>query len=185
MNALQRPLTYDDLLDMPDDGQRREVIGGELIVNPAPTPGHQRVARRLFRLIDDYAMRTGAGEAFFAPVDVLLGRFDTVQPDLVFLSSNQPRVSDSVRGIEVAPDLVVEVLSLGTAGMDRVRKMALYANAGVREYWLADPAERTLVVHFLVDGVYVSAGEDEDGQIASRVLPGLRIEPGEVFADLV
>lgn len=91
MIALQRPLTYADLVKIPDDGMRREIIGGELIVNPAPTTGHQRVVGYLYRLLSAYADDRG-GEAFFAPVDVLLGRFNVVQPDLIFLSAAQPRV---------------------------------------------------------------------------------------------
>jgi len=66
MSVQLRPLTYEDLYAMPDDGLRREIIGGELIVNPAPGPGHQRVLRALFRLIDDQVQRTSMGEVFFA-----------------------------------------------------------------------------------------------------------------------
>lgn len=178
-----RPLTYDDLREIPDDGMRREIIGGELIVHPAPTTGHQRVAGYLYRLICAYADEHG-GEAFFASVDVLLGRFNVVQPDLIFLSAEQPRVPSEQQAIERAPDLVVEVLSPSTKGTDRVRKMALYASSGIREYWIADPDPRTLVIHVLDDEEYVAVQPDADGSIASRQLPGLRVDPAAVFAGL-
>jgi Uma2 family endonuclease len=100
MIATLRPLTYDDLLQMPDDGQRYEIIGGELIVNPAPTSGHQRVLGRLYRLIDDHVRRSDAGEVFIAPFDVLLGHFDAVEPDLLFLSAAHPRVPDDQNSID-------------------------------------------------------------------------------------
>jgi Uma2 family endonuclease len=66
MIATLRPLTYDDLRDMPDDGQRYEIIDGELIVTPAPTMGHQRVVGRLYHLLDDYARRVRRGGSFCA-----------------------------------------------------------------------------------------------------------------------
>lgn len=184
VGVLPRPLTYDDLSLMPDDGLRREIIGGELIVNPAPSPGHQRVVGHLYRLIGDHARDSGAGEVLFAPVDVLLGRFDVVEQDLVYLSSERGRVADGAKGIEVPPDLVVEVISPSSSGIDRVRKMALYAGAGVAEYWIADPATRMLELYALEGDDYVAIQQESDGRLASRVLTGFRIDPTEAFAVL-
>jgi Uma2 family endonuclease len=184
MIATLRPLTYDDLRDMPDDGQRYEIIGGELIVTPAPTSGHQRVLRRLVRIFDDYADHFNAGEVFFAPFDVLLGRFDAVEPDLVFLSAARPRVPNEDNSIDYAPDVVVEVISPSSRRVDRVRKMALYARSGVPEYWIADPVDRTLVVNLLQGEDYVSVAPDADGWFSSPTLPGLRIDPTTVFVGL-
>ena len=81
MVSTLRPLTYEDLLHMPDDGQRYEVIGGELIVNPAPRREHQEVMANLDWILQRYVMESGAGRAFPNPVDVYLGRNDIVQPD--------------------------------------------------------------------------------------------------------
>ncbi len=184
MSVQLRPLTYDDLSLMPDDGLRREIIGGELIVTPAPSPGHQRVLRSLFRLIDDHVQRTSMGEVFFAPVDVLLSRFNVVEPDLVYPSSERGRVADRAKGIEITPDLVVEVISPSSGGTDRVRKMALYASAGVAEYWIADPATRLLDLYALQGDDYVAIPSENDGSIASRVLAGFRVDPAAVFAVL-
>src|SRR5829696_1477299 len=155
MIATLRPLTYDDLRDMPADGQRYEIIDGELIVTAAPTMGHQRVVGRLYRLLDDYARQVQGGEVAFAPFDVRLGHFDAVEPDLVFLSAARPRVPNDENSIDYAPDLVVEVVSPSSRRVDRVRKMALYARSGVSEYWTADPMERTLVVNLLQGKEYI------------------------------
>ena len=184
MIATLRPLTYDDLLDMPDDGQRYEIIGGELIVNPAPTPGHQRVVGRLYRLLDDYARRVQGGEVAFAPFDVRLGHFDAVEPDLVFLSASRPRVPDDENSINYAPDLVVEVISRTSRRNDLVRKMALYARAGIPEYSIADPERRMLVINILQSEDYVLVEPDADGCLASPTLPGLRVDLAEVFSGL-
>src|SRR5919107_3192891 len=184
MIATLRPLTYDDLRDMPDDGQRYEIIGGELIVTPAPTSGHQRVLRRLVRMLDDYANQFNAGEVFFAPFDVVLSRNDAVEPDLVFLSAARPRVPNEDNSIDYAPDLVVEVVSPSSRRVDRVRKMALYARSGVPEYWIVDPGERTLVVNLLQGEEYVPVVPNSDGLLTSPTLPGLRVDPSEVFSSL-
>jgi Uma2 family endonuclease len=184
MIATLRPLTYEDLQDMPDDGQRYEVIGGELIVTPAPSTGHQRVLRRLFRIVDGHAQKTHAGETFFAPIDVLLGRNDAVEPDLVFLLAAHDRVPDNVNTITFVPDLVVEVVSPCSRRIDNVRKMALYARAGIAEYWIADPERRIFVINVLIGDEYVPLEPDADGQFSSRVLAGLKIDPVDVFADL-
>lgn len=183
MSALQRPLTYDDLLDMPDDGTRREVIGGELIVNPAPTAGHQDVVGNIYVILRTYAQENG-GHVYLAPFDVLLGRFNVVQPDLVYLSPAQPRVSSDRHLFEGTPELVVEVISPGTGWIDRARKMALYATAGVAEYWIADPERRLIAVHVLNGDEYKAADPDATGLVSSVVLPGLWVNPADVFAGL-
>ena len=184
MIATLRPLTYNDLRDMPDDGQRYEIIDGELIVTPAPTMGHQRVVGRLYRLLDDYARRVQGGEVALAPFDVRLGHFDAVEPDLVFLTATRPRVPNDENSIDYAPDLVVEVISPSSRRVDRIRKMALYARSGVSEYWIADPMDRTLMVNLLEGKEYVPIAPDADGWIASPTLPGLRVDPAEVFSGL-
>jgi Uma2 family endonuclease len=184
MIATLRPLTYDDLKDMPDDGQRYEIIGGELLVTPAPTSNHQRVVGRIFRLLDDYARDTDAGEVFMAPFDVHLGRYDAVQPDLVFVPAIRPRVPGEENSIAYPPGLVVEILSPSTRTADRVKKMALYARSGVPEYWIADPLTRTIAINVLDGEEYVPVQPDADARLASRALPGLTVDPVVIFAGL-
>jgi Uma2 family endonuclease len=184
MIATLRPLTYDDLQNMPDDGQRYEIIDGELIVSPAPIANHQRVLKRLVRTFDDFANETRTGEVFFAPFDVQLGYHDVVEPDLVFIATEQGRVPGLDHKFEGSPILVVEVISPSSRQTDRVRKMALYARSGVREYWIADPEQRTLVVNLLEGHTYVPASPDAAGGFASQALPGLRVDPLDIFSGL-
>ena len=182
MIATLRPLTYDDLQDMPDDGQRYEIIGGELLVTPAPTAGHQRVLARLHRLLDDFVRLRDAGEVFFAPFDVKLAHFDAVEPDIVYLSAARPPVANDENSIDYAPDLVVEVASPSSHRVDRVKKMALYARSGISEYWIADPMRREIDVYALAGENYLPVEPDADGHIPSRVLPGLCLDPEAIFA---
>ncbi len=184
MVATLRPLTYADLLDMPDDGQRYEIIGGELSVNPAPRRDHQLVVADVTWIVEQVLRETDWGTVIPHPVDVYLGPNDVVQPDLVVIANARLDMYRPEGIVDGPPDLVVEVLSPSTRRTDLVRKMALYARSGVPEFWVADPEQRTFAVNVLVGDAYVAAQPEPDGTIASRVVPGLKIDPANVFARL-
>lgn len=176
---IDRPYTVEDLANIPDDGRRYEVIGGELVVSPAPTTKHQRVSIRLSRIFADHLDRSGNGEVFAAPLDVVLGTHDIVQPDLVVvLQQHADRVTDA--GIEGAPDIVIEITTPSSQRMDRIRKSATYATFGVPEYWIVDPETETILVHALVDGRY-QPNEGGEGSVRSVQLPDLIVDPSDLF----
>ena len=181
MSVATRPLTYDDLLDTPDDGNRYEIIGGELVVSPAPTPKHQLVLYRISRVVGDIVERDTLGQVFFAPLDVRFHPHDIVEPDLLFIRRERLHLIQS-KLVEGAPDLVVEVLSPSSRTRDRVRKMALYAGSGVEEYWIADPDHKTLTVYALVNGTYQPVEAIND-VVSSTVLPGLHVEISDLFRE--
>ena len=138
---ITKPTTWEDVLRMPDDGNRYEFIGGRLYVTPAPVIRHQRVSRRLQSALMQVLRDGGHGEVFYAPVLVEFpGTGDRVQPDILFVS-NERRGIVGEKQVTGAPDLVVEILSPSTAHRDRGIKLDLYARCGVREYWIADPNE--------------------------------------------
>ncbi len=137
----QTPTTWEDVLRMPDDGNRYEFIGGRLYVTPAPVTRHQRISKRLqaalMRVLED----PGHGEVFGAPLLVEFpGTGDRVQPDLLFVSDGRREIIGE-KQVMGAPDLVVEILSPSTAHRDRGIKLDLYARSGVRQYWIVDPDE--------------------------------------------
>ncbi len=182
MSILTRPLTYDDLVQVPEDGNRYEIIGGELVVAPAPIPLHQRVSKRAFLLLDGFVETRGLGEVFYAPLDVQLGDHDIVEPDLVFIARERLAIVERTRVIGV-PDLLVEILSPLTRIRDEALKARLYAEAGVAEYWIVDPDERTLRVFVLEDERYALLPPEPNG-VHSRVLPGLVVDVAALFEDL-
>lgn len=143
--------TYADYLTWPDD-ERWEIIGGEAhAMTPAPSPIHQRLVLRVASRLES-ALRGHPCEAFVAPVDVVLSESDVVQPDVIVVCD---RTKIARRGIEGAPDVVVEVLSPGSGLRDRREKRALYERSGVKEYLLVDGDGR-LVERFRqgADGAY-------------------------------
>ncbi len=181
MTITTRRLTYEDLLKTPDDLNRYEIIDGELVVSPAPILDHQRVVHAIVRLLDRFVDAAGTGEVFFAPVDVELTPHDIFEPDVLYVSEDRRDIKRHGR-IVGAPDLVVEVLSPSSFHRDRVQKLAVYARADVREYWLADPEARTLTIHANDGGTMKPLAPDDLGRIASAVLPGLVIDPETLFA---
>src|SRR5918997_2753133 len=136
--------TYEDLFSLPDDGRRYEIIEGELYEKPSPSWAHAAVIASLITMLIPLVTRLG-GRWFTAPVDVFFQGANPVQPDILVLLPDWPG-SLTQRGIEGAPDLLVEVLSPSNRGHDLLTKRALYARAGVREYWIVDPTNCTVEI---------------------------------------
>ena len=174
-------LTYADWLQFPDDGRLYEVIDGELLVTPPPNIRHQRASRELQFQIHLHLRQNGKGEVLNAPVGVRLRDDLIVGPDLiVILAEHADRIGKQV--IDGAPDLVVEILSPGTAGRDLGTKRDAYAAAGVPEYWIVDPETRTVEVLTLDGAAYRRAGLYGIGDtLVSPVLDALTIDVGDVF----
>lgn len=180
---LARPLTYNDLVNMPDDRNRYEIINGELLVSPSPKRGHQEVALAILELVAPHVRTRDLGRMYFAPVDVRLGVNDIVEPDLLFIRKDRLDIYQESGVVEGPPDLVVEIISPSSSSIDTIRKAALYARAGVLEYWLVDPDKRTFRLLALREGVYEDAGPQK-GRFHSSVLDGLVIDPSPLFANL-
>ena len=180
---LPRPLTYDELIAMPDDGQRYELIDGEVCASPAPHRVHQKMSFRLTLQVGGHVEELGLGELYHAPVDVRLSPYDIVQPDLIFLRRDRLHLYQGSI-VEGPPDIVVEILSPSTRQVDLVRKAALYARAGVPEYWQVDLDARKLRILVLHEGQYREVAVDAEGHLRSVVLPDLVIDPDVLFAHL-
>jgi Uma2 family endonuclease len=183
MSLLARPLTYDDLCRMPDDLNRYEVIGGELVVSPYPNRAHQKVSLRLTLLIAQYVDARRLGEVYVAPVDVRLSPHNIVEPDLLFLRHDRLGMYGPTGPVEGPPDLVVEIISPSSRVMDRIRKAALYADSGVPEYWLVDAEKLEFQLLTLDQGQYEPVAA-EDGRFHSIIIPGLAVDPATLFAGL-
>lgn len=177
-------LTIEDHQHFPDDGKRYEILSGKLVVTPSPTYEHQSISANLLFLIATYLRQNPIGEFLHAPLDVILANDTVCQPDLLYIRKERLAeiASDWVRG---APDLAIEILSPSSAILDMHRKKIVYARFGIREYWVVDPASRTVLRHLWADGGY---GEGElhegSGVIVTPLLPGLEIPLLEIFPAL-
>jgi Uma2 family endonuclease len=135
---------YEDLLTMPDDGRRYELLEGDLLVSPSPKPRHQRIVSNLDRMLG-HLEESGLGQGYVAPVDVVLDRHTAFVPDVFFIRTDRLGIVTD-RNVSGAPDLVVEVLSDSTRDVDLGRKLRAYGKHGVGEYWVVDPDANTLQV---------------------------------------
>jgi Uma2 family endonuclease len=174
-------LTYEDYAALPDDGRRYELHEGELSVTPAPGTNHQATLLNLVVILHGHVNARALGEVFPAPVDCILENVTIVQPDIVFIETARQAVI-SERGIEGAPTLAVEVISPSTAGIDRRRKLQLYARYAVPYYWIADPPARTIEAHQLTQGAYREVGALSGTASASLPpFPDLILDPREIW----
>jgi Uma2 family endonuclease len=195
---LSEHFTYRQYRTWPDE-ERFELIDGLAWMMSAPSQRHQTISMRLSGEL--YLFLKGKTcMPFSAPFDVLLPKADeaddevdsVVQPDImVFCDPSRIRTANA-RG---APDLVVEILSPSTSRKDQNEKHRLYERAGVREYWVVDPAALSIWVYRLVEG---GSGGGQKGErrfdagilkeqfrdwtrIESAVLEGFFVDPGELF----
>jgi Uma2 family endonuclease len=171
-------LTYADYVGYPDDGMRHEIIDGDHYMNPAPSPYHQTLSKRLQYQLYSKIELPGLGQVFDAPIDVQLSEHDIVRPDLiVVLPDSQARITPS--RIKGPPDLVVEILSPSTAGNDQGLKRTVYEKFGVREYWIVDPTENTLTLLESIDGTYRPRNSGDDVPLV--ILPDLVVSFSHVW----
>jgi Uma2 family endonuclease len=175
--------TYADYLEW-DEGERYELIDGEAYMMAPPSRPHQEVSGELFGAIWEF-LKGKPCKVYAAPFSVRLYPAEdlsddtVVEPDLVVICDSSKLDHRSCNG---APDLVVEILSSSTSRHDRIVKFQKYREAGVREYWIVDPEEKSLVVYALKNGEYVASTYEDTDTVQVAVLPGCAIDLKNVFA---
>jgi len=135
-----RAWTLDDLYALPDDGNKYELIRGELFVTPAPTLEHESILARLTRILDPYVAAHNLGLIFRARA-ALRFKGSEAEPDLMV---RRPTAADQTWETAPPPSLLVEVLSPSTRRRDRKEKRDFYLDAGVAEYWIVDPEAKAI-----------------------------------------
>lgn len=177
----KRIYTYKDYLLLPE-GAPYQLIGGELVMTPSPSPYHQRVSKRLeFLLYEFVEKKRDMGEVFYSPIDVYLEETEVYQPDIIFISKERLNIIGEKR-IEGAPDIVIEILSPTTAYYDLRHKKTMYARHGVKEYWIVDPMEKSLEIYENKGGEFILIeSAKEKGNVKSRLLEGFDVNVEEIF----
>lgn len=185
--------TYEEYRQL-DDGNRYEVIGGELIMSPAPSSIHQKVSRDLEWIIWQFVKEKSLGEIYHAPIDVVFNEGtageETVQPDILFIAAANAQIIKP-RGIFGAPDLIVEIISASSEYRDMVVKRAIYEKNRVAEYWLVNPYMKSITVLALTEkgtyelfahGALAEDTVEQKKEVTSKLLAGLTVKLEEVFA---
>jgi Uma2 family endonuclease len=136
--------TYEDYAALPDDGNKYEVLDGEVLVTPSPSTRHQHILFMLSIQLYEYVNRYELG-VVLPDIDLLFQPGQFLRPDLLFVPTSA-REGIAHRGIELTPGLVVEVLSPSSSSNDRVKKPRRYGDFGVPEYWVVDPEDEMVWV---------------------------------------
>lgn len=177
-------MTYDDLLALPDDGLRHELIDGEHIVSPSPGSAHQLIVGNLYLLLRQFLREHHIGVAMLAPFDIVFSRFDVVEPDLIYFTMDRFRAIVGEKNAQGPPDLAVEILSPWSRRRDEITKRCLYERWGVGEYWVVDPDIDTMKVYRLAGGKFDKATElsaEAGDSLTTPLLPGLSLPLSSIF----
>ncbi len=166
-----------------EEGAPFQLINGDLVMSPSPTPYHQLLSGRLFYLIQSHLEKINSGGiCLYAPMDVRLDEENVFQPDLLYIAEERKEelMIDRISG---APDLVVEILSPSTAYYDLKQKKGFYERFGVKEYLIIDPGAKDVEVYNLINEEYIlHQKEKQNGTITLSTLPGLQIHLQKLFA---
>ena len=171
--------TVEDYLQLGEESWF-QLINGELVMSPSPSLKHQITIGKIFRILDDFAHSINA-LAVLSPIDIYFDNKNVYQPDALLVSNERKNIL-SERGLEGAPDLIVEVLSVSNSKYDRYEKREKYHEFGVLEYWIVDPNNETVEVFELQKQpekpvIYQIA----DGQFNSLTFPDLNVELKKIF----
>lgn len=180
----RRLATYEALLALPPD-VRAELIDGEVVVAPSPSPLHQGAVGRLYADVH-YPFERGRGGPggwwLILDVDVSFGQHDVLRPDIAGWRRERVPAYPTERPVGMTPDWVCEVLSPGTAARDQGEKRAIYQRANVPWYWIVDPANRSLSVYRLTpDGYVLDTSVGDSGVARLRPFEAVELELEALF----
>jgi Uma2 family endonuclease len=176
-------LTVADLDACPDDNNRYELIEGELFVSRAPGIPHQRVLHNLQMELGSYLKENPVG-IIVPGTGAIFSDYDAVIPDLLFVRRERWNDVTAEQKIISAPDIVVEILSPGQENRrrDLSVKRQLYAKYRVKEYWIVDNENQSVLIFHLQDETLEEIARLRDiDEITSSLLPGFHLKAGAVF----
>ncbi|HYP52630.1 MAG TPA: Uma2 family endonuclease [Pyrinomonadaceae bacterium] len=184
-SPLVKTYTLEEFWQLPDapDRSKLELIAGVLYMTPPPEHTHDDVIARLINILSAHLTSTGDTGKLYAPrAAIWASRHTYLEPDLFYVSAEtRTRLNPKRRD---TADLVVEVISPGSAIYDRNTKADTYGALGVRELWLIDNAARAVEVRYQTGGGFGESKLFEGGaRVESRVLPGLDFQAEELFKD--
>lgn len=191
--ATKKKFSFEDYLLMPEINHPYEIIDGEFMASPASIPVHQRIVANVCTPLSNYVEAKDLGVALFAPVDIILQRHSlrTRQPDVLFIHKDKlPGTGfdaiEELQILEIAPDLVVEVLSASDTEKVLSGKLLDYQRIGIKECWLVSREARSVEVLQLTKEQFQSLGHFGLGKtIQSEVLPDFRLTVDAIFPDTV
>lgn len=172
--------TIDDIYALPD-GERAELIDGQIYYMAPPSRKHQKLIHFFDRTIGNYIqLNNGKCEVYPAPFAVFLNKNDKnyVEPDISVICDS---VKLNEKGCVGAPDWIIEVVSPGSKRMDYLTKLFKYRTAGVREYWIVDPDKNRILVYFFETDFMEDFSMDD--KVRVNIYEDLEIDFSEISLD--
>ena len=187
--TIKKKISFEDYLLMPEINHPYEITDGEFMLFPVPPLVHQRMSANIVMALDSHVQAKDLGVVFYAPVDIILQRHPlrTRQPDVLFihrdkLSGTGFDAIEELQILEIAPDLVVEVLSASDTEKVLLGKLSDYQRIGVKECWLVSREARSVEVLQLTKERSQSLGHFGLGEtLQSQVLPDFQLTVNAIF----
>ena len=168
ISALHPPRTMLEVWQSLPEGTLCQLVNNNLVMSPAPLNIHQVIVGEIFIELSLFIKKQKLGEVRVAPYDVHFSKRNIFQPDIIFISKENIHLIQS-RGLMGVPDLVIEILSPGTAHVDEGEKRDVYEQYGVKEYFIVDPATK-IVTPLILQGKQFVEMETTVGSITSILL---------------
>ncbi len=174
--AKDEVITFEKFLEIAPESKKADLLDGKIIRDSSPVPKHGRIVSWLVQVLGLYVEKKNLGEVFTSPITVRLSTYQGPEPDVFFISKERAAVVVETH-VDGPPDLCIEVISKSSRKYDRGRKFVLYADHGVKEYWIVDPLADTIELFENRAGAWQMLTADELGRIRSKVLNGFWIKP--------
>ncbi len=175
-------ITFDKFYDLVDETTKADLLDGRIVRDSPAVPRHALIVTWLTSLINIYAEKFDLGTVLGATTTVRLTKYQAPEPDVLFIRKSRLAIIGE-RYVDGPPDLCVEVISRTSEKLDRGRKLVLYADHGVQEYWIIDPLHGSVEFYQNQQGEWVTIKPDSQGRLHSHVLPGFWLNPDWLAAD--
>jgi Uma2 family endonuclease len=166
--TLHPPKTIYEVWESLPEGTLCQLINNNLVMSPSPIDIHQVILNKINNRLFNYLEKNPIGELRIAPYDVHFSKRNIFQPDLIFVTNKNLNKIQS-KGLVGVPDLVIEVLSPGTAHKDEGEKKDIYEQYGVQEYFIINPETKNVQGFILREKIFVALDE-ASGVIHSELL---------------
>ena len=169
-------ITFEKFYDIIPEGVKADLLDGRIIRDSPAVPKHGLINSWLTQLLGVFVEQLGLGKILIPTTTVRLSEYQAVEPDVFFVSKERAHIIGE-KYIDGAPDLCIEIVSRSSRKYDRGRKFVLYAEYGVKEYWIIDPLRDKTEFFENQNGVWQALAADEQGILHSKILPGFRLKP--------
>jgi Uma2 family endonuclease len=173
-------VTFEQFYEIVEENVKADLLDGKIIRDSPAIPRHGFTVTWINNVMSYYAGKRDLGIVGGATMTVRLTKYQGPEPDVFFIRKNRLHIVKE-KFVYGPPDLCVEVISKSSRKIDRGRKFVLYADHGVKEYWIIDPLRITVEFYENQEGEWVEIKPDEQGRLHSKILPGFWLQP-EWFA---